>query len=87
MSNNIVGLNVVVVLIDSFVPLGTSVCCSVSGLCVAIVVLGLAGVVISGNRLDGSDGFIGDDNDLVGCVDSYDLVVCSNKDVFHGVAG
>ena len=87
MSNNRVGLNVVVVLIDSFVPLGTSVCCSVASLCVALVVLGLAGLVISGSILDESDGFIGDDNDVVGCVDSYDLFVCVNKDVFRGVTG
>ena len=84
LSNNRVGLNVCVVLIDSFVLLGISLCCSVAGLCVAIVVLGLAGLVISG---DESDGFIGDDNDLVGWVDSYDLFVCVNKDVFRGVTG
>ena len=87
LSNNRVGLNVVVVLIDSFVPLGISLCCSVAGLCEAIVVLGLAGLVISGNRLDESDGFTGDGNNIVGCVDSYDLLVCVNKDVFRGVTG
>ena len=87
LSNNRVCLNVVIVFIDSFVPFGTLVCCSVVGLCVAIVVLGSAGLVISGNRLDEKDKLIGDDNDLVGCVDSYELFVGVNKDVFRGVTG